>query len=150
MAGEYPIVRDPDQAYRKLSGILAAGIDDFLDLTGEEDRLDPYHKLETERPFGHRRLTIRDMDVPSPSQMRHILDHLQQRLQAGRTVYVHCWGGIGRTGTVVGCYLIETGLTPQQALDTIADRWQTMEKRVRFSRSPQTDAQIQFVLDWKA
>ena len=27
----------------------------------------------------------------------------------GRKVYVHCWGGVGRTGTVVGCYLVRQG-----------------------------------------
>jgi len=149
MAGEYPIVRGAQQARQKLSGILAAGINEFLDLTDVADGLDEYHELDVGTPFGHRRMTIRDMDVPEVGQMRRILDHLQQRLAAGRTVYVHCWGGIGRTGTVVGCHLIEQGLSPDEALDHIAERWQTMEKRVRFPRSPQTDAQVSFVRGWK-
>ena len=44
-------------------------------------------------------------------------------LGEGRTVYVHCWGGIGRTGTVVGCWLVRHGLTGRGALDQIADWW---------------------------
>lgn len=147
MAGEYPIVRDPTRGREKLAGILAAGVDEFLDLTDVADRLEPYHKLG---PFGHRRMTIRDMDVPEAAFMRQILDHLAVRLAGGRTVYVHCWGGIGRTGTVVACHLMEQArMTADQALAHIAESWETMEKRVRFPRSPQTDAQVDFVRGWK-
>ena len=49
--------------------------------------------------------------------MREILDHLRTRLDSGHKVYVHCWGGIGRTGTVVGCHLVEQGMTADQALE---------------------------------
>ncbi|MBS2037524.1 dual specificity protein phosphatase family protein [bacterium] len=149
MAGEYPIERDSRVARRKLDGILQAGISEFLDLTDPADGLNPYQHLPACRPFGYRQMTIRDMDVPAPTWMREILDHLQSRLDAGQKVYVHCWGGIGRTGTVVGCHLVENGMTPEQALEHIAERWQTMEKLVRFPRSPQTDAQVDFVRAWK-
>lgn len=149
MAGEYPIERDPEVALRKLNGILKAGISEFLDLTDPLDGLNPYHQLSACQPFGHRQMTIRDMDVPTPESMRQILDHLKARLDLGQKVYVHCWGGIGRTGTVVGCHLVEQGMTAPQALDHIARRWQTMEKIVRFPRSPQTDAQVEFVRSWE-
>ncbi|MCW5867765.1 MAG: dual specificity protein phosphatase family protein [Candidatus Eremiobacteraeota bacterium] len=148
MAGEYPIVRDLEVGHKKLQGILDAGITDFLDLTDPADGLHPYETMQIGRPFEHRRMTIRDMDVPSRESMREILDHLQQRLDSGHTVYVHCWGGIGRTGTVIGCHLVEQGMTADQALEHIARRWQTMEKVRRFPRSPQTDAQIEFIRTW--
>ena len=41
--------------------------------------------------------------------MRAIQAHCA-RAGAGRRVYVHCRAGIGRTGTVIGCYLAEQGL----------------------------------------
>lgn len=148
MAGEYPIVRDLEVGQQKLQGVLDAGITYFLDLTDPADGLYPYETMKADKPFEHRRLTIRDMDVPSREHMREILDHLQQRLDSGHKVYVHCWGGIGRTGTVIGCHLIEQGMSADQALDHIARRWQTMEKIARFPRSPQTDAQVEFVRGW--
>ena len=148
MAGEYPIVRDPKLGRRKLDSIVAAGIDEFLDLTDPLDGLDPYEELPASRPFAHRRMTIRDNDVPSREHMREILDHLQARLDAGQTVYVHCWGGIGRTGTVVACHLIESGMSADEALAHIAERWKSMEKIRRSPRSPQTEAQFEFVRNW--
>lgn len=149
MAGEYPIVRDLEAGQQKLQGILDAGITDFLDLTDPADGLHPYETMKADKPFEHRRMTIRDMDVPTRENMREILEHLKQRLDSGHKVYVHCWGGIGRTGTVVGCHLIEQGMTADQALEHIAQRWQTMEKVVRFPRSPQTDAQVDFIRAWE-
>jgi len=149
MAGEYPIIRDPHGGRVKLASILDAGIDSFLDLTDPADGLEPYHGLLPERAFRHRRMTIRDMDVPEPDWMREILRYLHSQLEQGRTVYVHCWGGIGRTGTVVGCHLVEQGYSPWQALEHIALRWTHMEKIRRFPRSPQTDAQVEFVLNWR-
>lgn len=148
MAGEYPIVREPEAGLRKLQGILEHGITSFLDLTDPLDGLVPYEVMQAGKAFRHRRMTIRDMDVPPLETMGLILDHLQQELQEGHRVYVHCWGGIGRTGTVVGCHLMERGMSAEQALAHIAERWTTMEKIVRFPRSPQTDAQVEFVRNW--
>ena len=42
--------------------------------------------------------------------MTRILDDVDAALADGGAVYVHCWGGIGRTGTVVGCWLVRHGL----------------------------------------
>jgi protein-tyrosine phosphatase len=39
-----------------------------------------------------------------------VLDAIDGALAAGGTVYVHCWGGRGRTGVIVGCWLVRHGL----------------------------------------
>jgi len=74
-----------------------------------------------------------------------VLDAIAGDLQIGKTVYVHCWGGIGRTGTVVGCHLVERGRTGQEALETIrALRSSVPDLRL----SPETKAQRQMVINW--
>jgi protein-tyrosine phosphatase len=58
-------------------------------------------------------------------------------------VYVHCWGGIGRTSTVVGCLLVDGGLDADAALADIDRRRSVTRKADR--AAPQTDAQIDVV-----
>ena len=76
-----------------------------------------------------------------------ILDAIDHALAEGRNVYVHCWGGVGRTGTVVGCWLVRHGRTGDEALDQVADWWQSMEKADR-RRSPETREQRTYVREW--
>ncbi|MDO9066499.1 MAG: protein-tyrosine phosphatase family protein, partial [Chloroflexota bacterium] len=95
------------------------------------------------------RLAIPDMGVPRQQTMVTILDTIDQALSAGRMVYVHCWGGVGRTGTVVGCYLVRHGHTGHDALAEIARIWPTMGKAEWHPRSPETAEQARFVRDWR-
>ena len=67
------------------------------------------------------------------------------RLLAGETPYVHCWGGAGRTGTVVGCLLRAQGFDAAAALAVIERRWGSMEKRNRHPFSPETAEQVAFI-----
>lgn len=155
LAGEYPGASEPEAARTKLRGYLEAGITFFLDLTDPRDGLAPYVEMvQAEaaalgRSVMHQQMTIRDMDVPPQAYMREILNVLETALAEGHTVYVHCWGGIGRTGTVVGCYLVQTGLTGDQALQQIARWWRGVAKAWLYPRSPQTDAQVTYVRRWR-
>ncbi|HMP42979.1 MAG TPA: protein-tyrosine phosphatase family protein, partial [Roseiflexaceae bacterium] len=117
IAGEYPASPDQATTAEKLGRHLDAGITAFLDLT-EAGELRSYAAdlaaLATHHGIAalHRRHPIRDLNVPAtPAHMVAILDELDTAIGAGHTVYVHCWGGIGRTGTVVGCWLVRHGLT---------------------------------------
>jgi hypothetical protein len=153
LAGEYPGSRYEDEARDKLRRLLAAGVTCFLDLTEEgEYGLRPYLPLVLEqasalgRAVEHRRLSIPDRGTPTPEGMERILDTIDAALEAGQVVYVHCYGGIGRTGTVVGCYMARQGMRGESALKEIArlrrgtpDGWQ---------RSPETDEQREMVRDW--
>jgi protein-tyrosine phosphatase len=100
------------------------------------------------RPVLHRRMPIADMDTPTPEEMSQTLALIDQALADGRSIYVHCWGGIGRTGTVVGCHLVQHGLSGIQAIEEIArlragtpDAWRA---------SPETEEQRQMVLSWES
>ena len=128
-------------------------MDTFIDLT-EAGELTPYEpalsdvRAEGREAPAYHRMPVRDLSTPTIDEMRRILDLIDAEQARGRTVYVHCWGGVGRTGTVVGCHLVRRGATGQEALDRIAELWQGMEKRHRAPRSPETEAQRQFVLGW--
>ena len=54
-------------------------------------------------------------------------------------VYVHCWGGIGRTGTVIGCLLADDGLPADAALEQIA-QWRSITRKAHHA-APQTEQQ---------
>ncbi len=80
--------------------------------------------------------------------MRTTLDAIYAAMTAGEPTYLHCWGGVGRTGTVVGCLLREQGFAAADALDLIGRKWLVMEKRDRHPRSPETPEQIAFIERW--
>ena len=154
LAGEYPGSRDDESSTDRLTNFIKSGIDTFIDLT-QDGELPSYSVLLQEHARGNNidvtytRLPIVDFGLPSFKQMTMILDKVDRSLESGKKVYVHCWGGVGRTGTVIGCYLVRHGAKPLDALDQLSAWWQSIPKRIFHPRTPETDEQIQFVLNWK-
>ena len=153
-AGEYPGAKDPSEAASKVRNLLDGGVDHFVDLT-EPHELVPYSEIVEEeatrlgRSVRHERRSIPDVSVPtSPSEMAAILDGIDAALEEGRTVYVHCWGGVGRTGTVVGCWLVRHGRTGEEALAQVTEWWRGVEKAWRQPESPETPEQCEYVRNW--
>ena len=147
LAGEHPSGFSPEATRKRVGTLLAAGIECFLDLTHPSE-IDAYdHVL----PFQieYLRKPIRDHGLPEKREhMMEILDCLHDALRSGRPAYVHCRAGIGRTGMVVGCLLVERGLTGDQALDELARRWQQCERSKFWPSVPETDAQTDYVRLW--
>ncbi|AYA37829.1 hypothetical protein D3Y59_12715 [Hymenobacter oligotrophus] len=155
LACEYPGDRNVETARNKLARLLNAGITDFFDLT-EAGELIPYESLLQEVATAHgqeiyyHRFPIKDADVPSSAILESVLAELAMSVAAGRKAAVHCWGGVGRTGTVVGCYLVrQQKLSGPAALALIARQWQGVEKSHRIPRSPETAAQWRLVESFK-
>ncbi len=154
LAGEYPGSREIEESTDRLTSFIKSGINTFIDLT-QEGELPSYAPLLHEQALGknidvtHTRIPIVDFGLPSIERMTMILDKVDGSLRGGKKVYVHCWGGVGRTGTVIGCYLVRHGAKPQVALDQLSAWWQSIPKRIFHPRTPETDEQIQFVLTWK-
>ena len=80
--------------------------------------------------------------------MATILDAIGDSLDAGEPTYVHCWGGVGRTGTVIGCWLLRHGLAePSNVLDVLM-RLRQQDQERRYRMSPETEGQQRFVKQW--
>lgn len=142
LAGEYPGSTDPDTAALKHQTLLDEGVDSFVDLTEDGEitwggtPMQPYRGLAAR----HVRLPIPDNSVIDDAGYDRILAHIRAELDAGKVVFVHCWDGKGRTGTVVGAWLIaEDGLGYPEVLD----RMQQLRSGTRKAHHhvPDTDEQ---------
>lgn len=147
LAGDFPGASERHAAARRLRRLRWCGVSELVDLTtAGECRRSHYLKL-LDGGVRHRRFAIADCTVPPPERMNEILRAIDDSLAAGQVVYVHCAGGIGRTGTVVGCWLARHGMTGAQAIDHIAMRRAgTPNQNLR---SPATDEQRDYVLQWR-
>lgn len=153
LAGEYPAQFDEELTRKRLDALLEAGFDLFIDLTWSNETV-PYRAILLEeanlykKEVVHRRFPIGDFGLPTQEQMNQILDAIDEGLQAEHKIYLHCWGGIGRTGTTVGCYLVRQGKTGAEALEQLSVWWKKVPKSRYHPRSPETNAQVDFVLHW--
>jgi hypothetical protein len=161
LAGCFPGDKDVVKTEQKLRALLNSGIRCIINLM-EEHELDhsgqPFRSYELmlkdyASEYGVEvtwvRLPIRDLGVPTPAFMRTILDTIDLAIMEERPVYVNCWGGKGRTGTVVGCYLASHGIAVgQQAIGMIKEL--RKNDPTAFEPSPETKDQCDLVLAWKS
>ncbi len=121
LAGEYPGHVDPSRAAEKINLLVDAGIRTFVDLTTPADALEPYEATLAHsascRPARPAAYSVPDtrLGVVDDDAYDGLLDALSVESRRGG-VYVHCWGGVGRTGTVVGCWLGRDGATYDEGL----------------------------------
>ena len=64
-------------------------------------------------------LPVRDFGAPSPEQLARGVDAISKARVTG-AVTVHCGGGLGRTGTLLACYLVyRRGLGAGEAIGRV-------------------------------
>lgn len=154
LAGPYPAWTVEESTPDGLAGLAAIGVRQFIDLThtGETDHPYSARLAEFSKKAGlslsYTRIPIQDMGVPEIEQMNLILNRLDACVVQGMPVYLHCLGGLGRTGTVVGCYLVRHGMSGGQALQRLEFLRRNTSNRSR--PSPETADQVRFILDWHA
>ena len=123
-ASEYPIMIYDVDSSEKLAAMIEFGITDFIDLT-QPGELHPYEQF---LPDGVHRWSFPIHDCcppPSSEYMDNILAKINELLAQGRIVCVHCWGGMGRTGSVVISWL---GKTNKWSFDQTRQYQQTLWK----------------------
>jgi len=155
LAGGYPGLHyDEFGTRQRLSAFIRDGFDTFFDLTCEGERPSYLPALQKEaresgRTIQHRRFSFPDFDVPTPEGMAAVLDAIDAALSDGHKVYLHCLGGIGRTGTTVGCWLIRHGMEPGQALFHLNALYHNAAQSIIFPHCPEANEQVDFILNWK-
>ena len=121
------------------------GVRHFIDLT-EEGELRPYRQLLA-NDTTYLRFPIRDVDVPKSVEAVHqLIDKMENLMKQDGFTYIHCWGGVGRTGTIVACYEARQMEEPtlEKALAAMRSRFSKMPK-ASHRRAPETQEQIDFV-----
>ena len=147
LAGEYPRNIDDASAPQKVKKLTDAKVSAFVDLT-EYGELHPYTQWLDDDVHVHRRFGIVDMSIPHSRRFTtEILDAIDQHIADGRTAYVHCWGGVGRTGTIVGCWLARHGYPGEAALERLEELWSNCAKSSTRC-SPERPSQVNYILDW--
>ncbi|TFK23723.1 dual specificity protein phosphatase [Coprinopsis marcescibilis] len=159
VACEYPWTpKDPNNP--KLDDLLRVGVRTFIDLT-EDGELLPYEDILCKRAgllgidpstIEYHRFPIRDRSLPNSIDfMDQVFITLRLNEQRGRVSAIHCRGGIGRTGVVVGCWLVESGAacSGEEALRIIDAEWRSVEKCNRYPHSPETGPQFDFVFNFE-
>jgi protein tyrosine/serine phosphatase len=139
LAGSYPAMH--------LEALLDASMHSFIDLTRSNESLAPY-ALELQGRARWHGFAITDYAVPDVRLMCDIVQAIDTELAAARNVYLHCHAGVGRTGTAVGCWLVQQGLGGAAALALIAHKRAALTRQGAPVHSPETDAQRGFVLHW--
>ena len=149
LAGEYPGGLGPEQTQARLARLLEAGVNSFLDLT-QPGEAEPYEAV-LPVSIDYLRKPIRDHGTPAaPAQMAEILACLRTALREGRRIYLHCRAGIGRTGMVAGCLLVEQGLSGQDAFTELNRLWRQSARASQWPTVPETPEQIDYVKSWTA
>ena len=151
LAGEYPGSVDGEDVRPKLQWLLQNGVSAFVDLT-EKGELEPYSEVLAEEAGSlddvplYQRRPIRDASTPAVEAMTEILDAIDELVGADQVVYVHCMVGLGRTGSVVGCYLVRHGMSGEAALEEIARLRRNLSGGSIIS--PYTEGQRNMVREW--
>ncbi len=160
LAGYYPGDHNTLTMELKLKRLLGAGIRYIISLMEENERRrqgDPFPCIENAFVRYAKRVginitcvrrPIKDHTVPSTEYMRDILDEIDDAISQGKGVYVYCWGGKGRTGTVIGCYLARHGYAQGQDVLKLIQKLRNNDPEVD-RPSPESPEQSDMVTTWQ-
>lgn len=149
LAGEHPAGVSREDTVKRVQKLLSMGVTCMVDLTMPDEM--PGYDLDLPMSVDYLRKPIKDH--ATPARREHMVDiqaSLDYAMRSGQLAYVHCRAGIGRTGTVIGCFLIEQGMSPSDALEELNRVWQQSHRANTWPHVPETDDQTKFVLSWTA
>lgn len=149
-AGEYPVWEwEQGARTRQLKLFTDFGINYFLDLT-ENGEMPPYAPFLTNN-IGRHTFPIPNGCVPNNVKWVVDLFRIIDKSLSNRTgtnLYIHCVGGVGRTGTIVACYYVYfKGMSADDALAEMRRRFAT-HGRSEWMAAPETNAQVNFIREF--
>lgn len=141
-----PSIRYPGRVYRReleadLETLRSLGVADLL-LLVEDRELDRWGDRDIVERGAARGIRVEHRPIPdgaapgSLAEIESILGWIRRARSVG-DMAVACMGGVGRTGTVAACALVEAGWEPEAAVDEV--------RRVRHPTAVETEAQLAFV-----
>ena len=65
---------------------------------------------------------VGDFTAPTQAQISRMVSFISLSLSEGRPVGVSCGAGLGRTGTILACYLVSTGLSAEAAMTEVRNK----------------------------
>jgi hypothetical protein len=160
LAGAYPGHLNSHAHTKRITGLWEAGMRTFINLMEEDEtdnagrafvRYDDVLRELASRSsdlIAHLRFPVPDTKTTTLDRMRSILDAIDLSLEKEVPVYVHCFGGMGRTGTVICCWLLRHGLALKDNVLSLLTTLRQADLQRATWPAPENEMQCQFVLDW--
>ena len=85
---------------------------------------------------------VPDFTPPELEQIQRMIEFIDQQIEEQKPVVVSCFAGIGRTGTVLACYLVHRGEEPAEAINKV--------RRLRSGsiQTPEQEAKVHQFAQW--
>src|SRR5215472_504411 len=90
----------------------------------------------------YRRFPVPDQGTPEIADAQELVHWCREATERGEAVVVACMGGLGRSGTIVACFLVTAGMSPDAAIAAV--------RTARGPRALETVAQEEFAVTFAA